>query len=177
MDEQNGRLQETKLGGELSCKIASYSVEAISKCVHTGITYSSLYSQIGNHDQNRVSSFYRYGPELADGLNMISLIMPGTTMTYNGDEIGMDNTFITWAQTKDPQAINQGPKNYLTHSRDLTRTPFQWDDSTSAGFSSNKTTWLPVNPNYWHLNLEVSATRESGTISHWRKLYFLLNAR
>lgn len=110
---------------------------------------------MGNHDQNRVGSFARYGPELVDGISMISLMLPGTAMTYNGEEIGMEDTFIKWEQTKDPQALNAGEGNYLAKSRDLERTPFQWDDSAAAGFSDAKDTWLPVNPNYWRINLKV----------------------
>ncbi|KAK3926717.1 Maltase 1 [Frankliniella fusca] len=129
---------------------------------------------IGNHDQFRVGSFFRYGEELQDGINMISLMLPGTAMTYNGEEIGMDNTYITWAQTKDPQAINAGEKDYLMKSRDLERTPFQWDSSTSAGFSTNPSTWLPVNPNYFQLNMEAQAAADR---SHLKMYKALLKAR
>ncbi|KAE8747370.1 hypothetical protein FOCC_FOCC006012 [Frankliniella occidentalis] len=129
---------------------------------------------IGNHDQFRVGSFFRYGEELQNGLNMISLLLPGTAMTYNGEEIGMDNTYITWAQTKDPQAKNNGEKDYLMKSRDLERTPFQWDSSTSAGFSTNPSTWLPVNPNYFQLNVKAQETAE---YSHLKMYKALLKAR
>jgi alpha-glucosidase len=54
-------------------------------------------------------------------------------VTYNGEEIGMENTLITWEQCRDPQGINAGPDRYLEATRDLERTPFQWDVSTSAG--------------------------------------------
>jgi len=87
--------------------------------------------QIGNHDQKRVAT--RYGPELADTLNILSLSLPGTAMTYNGEEIGMTDNFIRWEDTLDPQAINKGKDGYLAVSRDPCRTPMQWDDSLAAG--------------------------------------------
>jgi glycosidase len=66
-------------------------------------------------------------------MNSIGLLLPGVGVTYNGEEIGMENTFITWEQCVDPQGINAGPDHYLEKTRDLERTPFQWDSSTSAG--------------------------------------------
>lgn len=87
-------------------------------------------SQIGNHDNKRVGTRY---PDMQDAMNMISLSLPGTAMTYYGEELGMTDAFISWEQTKDPSAINMGPEKYLRVSRDPCRTPMQWDDSTSAG--------------------------------------------
>jgi len=87
--------------------------------------------QLGNHDQHRVAS--RFVPELVDGMNIIGQLLPGVSVTYNGEEIGMENTYITWEQCVDPQGINAGPEGYLEATRDLERTPFQWDTTTSAG--------------------------------------------
>ncbi|KAJ4434274.1 hypothetical protein ANN_22826 [Periplaneta americana] len=86
---------------------------------------------IGNHDQHRVAS--RFGPELADGLNMLALLLPGSVITYNGEEIGMEDGFVSWNDTVDPQGINAGEDRYLIMSRDFERTPFHWDNSTSSG--------------------------------------------
>lgn len=102
-----------------------------------------------------MSAYLRYGPELCDGINMLALLLPGSAVTYNGDELCMEDTFVTWARTRDPRALRAGPDHYLAVSRDPQRTPFQWAASRSAGFSSSGTTWLPVNPNYRRLNVQV----------------------
>jgi glycosidase len=66
-------------------------------------------------------------------MNFIGQLLPGVGVTYNGEEIGMEITFITFEQCKDPQGLNAGKDGYLEATRDLERTPFQWDSSTSAG--------------------------------------------
>jgi alpha-glucosidase len=48
-------------------------------------------------------------------------------------------------------------------SRDPERTPFQWDNTTSAGFSTNTSTWLPVSPNYKSINVK---NQLAATMSH-----------
>nr|WEY18728.1 maltase A3-like protein [Bactericera cockerelli] len=108
---------------------------------------------MGNHDQKRVAS--RFDAEFIDGINMLALLLPGTAITYNGDELGMEDSFIRWDQSVDPQALNVGPKRYEQFSRDFCRSPFQWDASPNAGFTTNLYSWLPVNPNYWYKNLAV----------------------
>lgn len=68
------------------------------------------------------------------------MLLPGTPIVYNGDEVGMEDTYIRWDQTKDPRALNAGPLRYLETTRDACRTPFQWDDTENAGqfFESTK---------------------------------------
>lgn len=63
----------------------------------------------------------------------ITQLMPGVSVMFNGEELGMDNMHYTWEQTVDPQGCNAGPENYDKVSRDICRSPFQWDNSTSAG--------------------------------------------
>ncbi|MPC58952.1 Maltase A3 [Portunus trituberculatus] len=41
---------------------------------------------LGNHDNGRVAS--RLGKDMVDALNMVVLLLPGTPLTYNGEEIG-----------------------------------------------------------------------------------------
>lgn len=64
---------------------------------------------------------------------MLQMLLPGTPIVYNGDELGMEDTFIRWDQTVDPPALNAGPLRYKYVTRDPARTPFQWDDSENAG--------------------------------------------
>ena len=45
-----------------------------------------IFFQLGNHDQPRVSG--RLGTDIVDALNMVSLLLPGTAITYYGEEIG-----------------------------------------------------------------------------------------
>ncbi|XP_076066771.1 maltase A3-like [Oratosquilla oratoria] len=115
---------------------------------------------LGNHDQIRVAS--RVGTDLVDALNMLTLLLPGTPVTYYGEEIGMQDVYISWEDTKDPWGYNFGPDHYREHSRDPCRTPMQWDATANAGFSKGPSTWLPVNDNYKTLNVKAQLeARES----------------
>lgn len=64
---------------------------------------------------------------------MLQMLLPGTAIVYNGDEIGMEDTLIRWDETKDPRALNAGPLRYHLTSRDGCRTPMQWDDTLNSG--------------------------------------------
>ena len=73
---------------------------------------------------------------------------------------------ISWVDTKDPQACNTNdPVNYWKSSRDPARTPFHWDATTNAGFSTNNTTWLPVASNYKTVNV---AAQTAAAKSHYK---------
>ena len=101
---------------------------------------------VGNHDHHRVVN--RFGLNRGDAINMLVQILPGIAVTYYGEEIVMTDLWIPYNETVDPQAILAGPDNYWEVDRDPCRTPMQWDNSSMAGFSTSRKTWLPVNPNY-----------------------------
>ncbi|XP_034948194.1 maltase 1-like [Chelonus insularis] len=119
---------------------------------------------VDNHDNPRTAT--RFGTARADQTSMLAAILPGLGVIFNGDEIGMEGLDIPWDQTVDPQACYAGPDRYKAVTRDPERTPYQWDNTLSAGFSTNKTTWLPVNPNYKTLNLAEQKRVQSPT-SHY----------
>lgn len=86
---------------------------------------------MGNHDNPRVASRY---PDRLNQMTMLSMILPGLAVTYNGDEIGMvDKRDISWEDTQDPQGCNAGQAQFESVSRDPERTPFQWDATKNAG--------------------------------------------
>jgi glycosidase len=90
--------------------------------------------------------------------------LPGIAVTYQGEELGLLNTHLSWEETVDPSACNtQDPINYEKASRDGCRTPFPWDDSLNAGFSTAAKTWLPVNTDYTTMNVKA---QEEATNSH-----------
>lgn len=54
--------------------------------------------------------------------------------------------------------------------RDPNRTPMQWDATTSAGFSTNSTTWLKVHPGYTSLNVDLQQKAEKSNYHHFHAL-------
>jgi len=114
---------------------------------------------VGNHDKNRVVN--RLGFNRGDAINMMVQTLPGIAITYYGEEIVMTDVWIPYNETVDPQAINAGPDNYTAVNRDPARTPFQWDRTPMAGFSTARKTWLPVNSNYLEgVNVSVKLGRD-----------------
>lgn len=84
-------------------------------------------------------------------------------------------TGLFFNQTIDPQGKNLGPQGrWREKSRDPVRTPFQWDNTTWAGFSQGtKAPWLPVHPNYHEINLAQQKRAKRSTFKYWRKLVTL----
>ena len=108
----------------------------------------------------------RFGVAMVDGLNGLIMMLPGVACSYQGDEIGMQDGYVSWKDTADFKALNVGNKdNYQNYSRDPFRTPFHWDNTTSAGFSTNRSTWLPVSEDYKVNNLEAQKKAER---SHYK---------
>jgi alpha-glucosidase len=120
---------------------------------------------IGNHDQPRVAS--RLGPERARALSFMNLLTPGISVVYYGDELGMENGDLSERDIQD----SFSPSHTKFDSRDLERTPMQWDDSQFAGFSTVEP-WLPVNANRSHASvMNQSMSEDSPLLLHRRLLH------
>ncbi|XP_030387006.1 maltase A3 [Scaptodrosophila lebanonensis] len=107
---------------------------------------------LGNHDQSRIGS--RLGADRIDAINMMLLTLPGISVTYQGEELGMTDVFISWEDTVDPQACQSNEEEFAHLSRDPVRTPFQWSDEANAGFTSGPNTWLPVATDFNLVNVK-----------------------
>ena len=54
-------------------------------------------------------------------------------------------------------------------SRDNARTPYQWDDSENAGFTTGKP-WLKLNPTYTKINLEADRKSDDSIFAFYQTL-------
>lgn len=143
---------------------------------------------LSNHDQARlVSRFGNDQPEFRDySAKMLAtfiMTMRGTPYYYNGDELGMTNAgFNKIEDYRDVQTLNeyQNKKNkgedlqqYLQFiqfsSRDNGRTPFQWDASVNAGFTTG-TPWINVNKNYTSINAAAQENDPNSCLNYFRRL-------
>lgn len=82
----------------------------------------------------------------------------------------MNDVHISWEDTVDPQACRTNPEDYHEHSRDKVRTPFQWDGSQNAGFSTSSKTWLPLDNNYTISNVELQNKYDRSHLKVFRQL-------
>nr|XP_019557018.2 probable maltase [Aedes albopictus] len=130
---------------------------------------------LGNHDNKRVAS--RLGVARADLYNIALNTLPGMAVTYNGDELAMEDVYISWENTVDPAACNSNPRDFMLYSRDPVRAPFQWDDTVSAGFSTNPKTWLPVSPDYKQNNYKLQKSAARSHVKIFKSLVRLRKQR
>ncbi|XP_053963318.1 maltase A1-like [Anastrepha ludens] len=123
---------------------------------------------LGNHDNPRLAS--RFGAQRADLMNIFLQTLPGIAVTYNGEEYGLEDGYVSWEDSVDPQACNADPSTYLKYSRDPERTPFLWDNSKNAGFSTADHTWLPVGQPYENNNIDAQLAAENSHLKIFKQL-------
>ncbi|MGG5253494.1 glycoside hydrolase family 13 protein [Neobacillus sp. SM06] len=149
--------------------------------------WNSLYWD--NHDQPRVVSRFgndseEYREISAKMLATCLHMMKGTPYIYQGEELGMTNVrFESIDQYKDIESLNAyneyvheygvDPNEFLkvihARGRDNARTPFQWDDSANAGFTTG-TPWIEVNPNYPQINAKKQVADPNSVFYFYKKL-------
>jgi oligo-1,6-glucosidase len=149
---------------------------------------------LANHDQARMVS--RFGNDSlafrelsSQMLSTFIMTMRGTPYYYNGDELGMTNAHFTRIEDyRDVQTLNEYkhqkdiggsiPKfmsRIQFESRDNGRTPFQWNSSNNAGFTSG-TPWIQLNANYASINAAKQETDPNSCLNYFRRLTGIRNA-
>ncbi|KAH8321366.1 hypothetical protein KR074_003028 [Drosophila pseudoananassae] len=126
---------------------------------------------IGNHDKRRAAS--RYGVEHIDAMNMLVMVLPGASVTYQGEEIGMTDGEISWEDTVDPWGCNSNADIYENYTRDPERTPFQWTAGSNAGFTDGPSTWLPLADGYETVNVETESSADRSHLKIYKSLVAL----
>jgi glycosidase len=140
-----------------------------------------------NHDQPRVLSHYgddgQYRDRSAKMLLFALYFMPGTTIVYQGEEIGMANVrYEHLDEFRDVEVFteyrNMLQRGYSAEEalaiirarcRDNARTPMQWSASLHAGFSSHAP-WIAVNDDHVDYNVEREEADSESILSYYRKV-------
>ena len=143
-----------------------------------------------NHDLPRIVSRWgndkEYRVESAKMLAILLHMMKGTPYIYQGEEIGMTNKPVNDIEQIDDiesrnmyfERLEEGySKEDILHSinakgRDNARTPMQWSNEKSAGFSAGHP-WLAINPNYEKINVEAALEDENSIFYTYQKLIAL----
>ena len=142
---------------------------------------------LGNHDQPRmVTRWGNDAPEFREAsskmLTTFLLTMRATPYYYFGDELGMNNIKFDKIEdyndieTKNHYTLLQTQKGDIKEfleaakisARDNGRTPFQWDATANAGFTTG-TPWLKINPNYKNVNVAAEVGDANSCLSYFKK--------
>uniref|UniRef100_T1JED2 alpha-glucosidase n=1 Tax=Strigamia maritima TaxID=126957 RepID=T1JED2_STRMM len=103
---------------------------------------------LGDHNRRRVAS--KLDIRLIDGLHMITTLLPGTPITYYGEEIGL----------RDLDTIDASEFH----------APMPWsDDEPNAGFTNASEPWLPLNFEFG-INVATELRNSSSHLRIYRKL-------
>ncbi|NWQ76989.1 SLC31 protein, partial [Columbina picui] len=121
---------------------------------------------VGSPNAARISS--RIGKEYINVMNMLLLTLPGTPVTYYGEEIGMENIA---SENVSEECINSDPV-LVTFPE---KSPMQWDGKVNAGFTEGNSSWLPVNSDYQSVNVEIQMAWSNSTLNLYRDLTSLRN--
>lgn len=144
---------------------------------------------LGNHDQPRMVT--RWGNDSPQWRELSSKMLSTFLMTmratpyyYYGDELGMTNIkFNRIEDYRDIETLNYYKKlqkeggdlkGFIESqknggARDNGRTPFQWDASTNAGFTTG-TPWLKVNDNHSTINAAAEDKDPNSVLNYFRKI-------
>lgn len=127
---------------------------------------------LSNHDIARYSSkaFLKKNRMAKAKLRaVLMLTLRGTPFIYYGEEIGMENVYVSRKNLQDSLGKIYWP---FYKGRDKARTPMQWDTTKYGGFSSSKP-WLPVSRNDKVFNVKNQLDKSHSILNVYQDLIAL----
>lgn len=82
----------------------------------------------------------------------------------------MTDVLISWEDTTDTPACNKNETTYYTVTRDGVKTPFHWDGSKNAGFTTSEKPWLPISTNYKCVNVKDQRDEPKSHLNVYKRL-------
>lgn len=172
--------------------IAEFSAQRLFDELESMETNMSNYPTLffGSHDMPRLfSRLANNNSKRAYALAVVMITAKGVPFIYFGEEIGMKNHIAnSFNEIHDIQgitnyqlAIKEGKTTEDAllignkHNRDKSRSPMQWNSDTLAGFSSVKS-WIPLNPDYKTLNVDIQEKASNSMLSNYKELIALRNS-
>ena len=128
-----------------------------------------------NHDVPRTVS--RLGgkgasPELAKMLFALLITLKGTTLIYQGEELGLPQASLTRDQLRDPVGDLYYPYD---GGRDGCRTPMPWTEGPLMGFTDGEP-WLPLAAEHRGLSVETQGADPDSALAFSREIIALRKA-
>ena len=129
-----------------------------------------------NHDAPRAVSRWASPEQRAACARLAMLLLVslrGNVFLYQGEELGLPQAEIGYADLQDPEAIANWPR---TLGRDGARTPMPWQaDAAQAGFSTAKP-WLPISATHRALAVDRQLRDAQSELALTRDLLALRRA-
>ncbi len=122
-----------------------------------------------NHDVPRTLSRFGgedAGPEIAKLLFALLLSLRGTTLIYQGEELGLPQASLHRDQLRDPVGDLYWP---YTGGRDGCRTPMPWANAPNLGFTTGEP-WLPAVAEHADLTVEAQDADPDSTLNFARAM-------
>jgi alpha-glucosidase len=124
-----------------------------------------------NHDNKRLIDRYGDGAHndaIARLLAVLLMTPRDAALIYEGQELGVVDVDPKRVEdVKDPIGRLGWPKE---KGRDGERLPMPWNSDTDAGFSTAKTTWLPVSPDYKTVNVAAEDRNPHSLLAFYKTL-------
>ena len=130
-----------------------------------------------NHDAPRAVSRWTM-PDTRDAFARVAMLLlaclRGNIFLYYGEELGLTQVDIAFADLRDPEAIANWP---MTLSRDGARTPMPWlGDAAQLGFTTG-TPWLPLGRDHAALAVDRQQRDPHSLLAFTRSMLALRRAR
>jgi alpha-glucosidase len=126
-----------------------------------------------NHDVVRHGSRWNLGNQAARVYAAFLLSLRGSICLYQGEELGLTESYVSYEDLQDPYGIRFWPK---FKGRDGCRTPMPWiSDNQNGGFSEAKP-WLPVAVEHLTHAVGNQERDEDSMLSFYRRMIGLRQA-